>query len=90
VTSDTSQLEGKKWIGFSIAPPEVTSSPQRSHPKQVSETQFVRNFRNAGPKLFRSPKSAPKVGVTAHQQRNHSVAINKANPRTELMPPIKY
>ena len=50
-------------IGFSIAPPEVTSSPQRSHPKQASETQIsvisettVRNF-------FRSPKSAPKVMV---------------------------
>jgi len=53
VTSDTSQLEGKKGIGFSVAPPEVTSSPQRSHPKQSSETQILRNFRNTGPKLFK-------------------------------------
>jgi len=52
VTSDTSQLEGKKGIGFSIAPPEVTSSPQRSHPTQASEIQIFRNFRNTGPKFF--------------------------------------
>jgi hypothetical protein len=29
----TSQLEGKMGIGVSIAPPEVKSFPQRSHPK---------------------------------------------------------
>jgi hypothetical protein len=52
VTSDTSQLEGKKGIEFSIAPPEVTSFPQRSHPKQASENHILRNFRNTGPKLF--------------------------------------
>jgi len=52
LASDTSQLKGKKGIGISIAPPEITSSPQRSRPKQASETQIVRNFRNTGPKLF--------------------------------------
>jgi hypothetical protein len=53
VTSDTSQLEGKKGIGVSVAPPEVTSFLQRSHPKQASETHILHNFRNTGPKLFK-------------------------------------
>jgi len=85
VTSDTSQLEGKKGIEFSIAPPEVTSSPQRSHPKQASETQIPRNFRNNGPKLFKVseirtqvPEGKRGIGfsvgppeVTSPPQRSH-------------------
>jgi hypothetical protein len=52
VASDASQPEGKRGIGFSVRPPEVTSPIQCSHLKQATETHILRNFRNTGLKLF--------------------------------------